>query len=138
MKYILYILLKKFKVYYTSIRSARYVFVFLQSKFLKEKSSGFQSEFGVRGFNPVTGQHIRYVHDCRRGPRMSAASAKSRPFFSYFFPFHLKSIIIYFLSYMALERLKIYDSNDTFLNQYNHIHQEILTKNHGNLRDSLS
>ena len=57
-----------------------------------------------------------YVHECRRGPRMSAASAKSRPFFSYFFPFYLKSIIIYFLSYMALERLKIYDSNDTFLN----------------------
>ena len=47
MKYILYILLKTFKVYYTSIRSARYVFVFLQSKFLKEKRSGFQSEFGV-------------------------------------------------------------------------------------------
>ena len=57
MNYILYILLKKFKVYYTSIRSARYVFVFLQSKFLKEKSSGFQSEFRIRGFNPVTGSN---------------------------------------------------------------------------------
>ena len=44
--YIIYTI-KKFKVYYTSIRSARYVFVFLQSKFLKEKRSGFQSEFGV-------------------------------------------------------------------------------------------
>ena len=69
MNYILYILLKKFKVYYTSIRSARYVFVFLQSKFLKEKRSGMSRGFlggfnpnsgiPIRGFNPVTGNEMK-------------------------------------------------------------------------------
>ena len=60
---------KKFKVYYTSIRSARYVFVFLQSKFLKEKRSGMSRGFlggfnpnsgiPIRGFNPVTGNEMK-------------------------------------------------------------------------------